>query len=150
MSEFGASVRRRLTDQARRMQKQAIKRPLDAGTVPTTNVVLSVTKARVVRAFLAVERCNCTGETPIWHASVTVWSTLTQRRLHAEAMAREVAEILLEGVGEETTLWWWHEEALVGHLRAHLTSGEADHAPPSIPGPDDHDEPGEWYQRKVS
>lgn len=134
------------------IQRVARARPLDANHVPGPHLqnVWRLPPAHAVLATVAVERCGCMHGTPLWHASVSVWSVLTRSKVPAEAATRQVAELCLTGAGEARSLWWWNEVANVGHLRAHMTEREAIGVPPSEPASDDHDEAGDWYERRTS
>lgn len=97
---------------------------------------------------MSVESCGCLAETPLWHVSVSVWSLVTRAKMPDEVTALAVCEAMLTGVGQERSLWWWNPAVRVGHLRSHLTAAEALAVPPHVPGPEDHQEDGEWYDRK--
>lgn len=101
-------------------------------------------------ASMSVESCGCLSETPLWHVSVSVWSKLGVK-VNDPAAALAAAEALLHGVGSEDSLWYWHDvPVLIGHLRSHLTTGEAQHVPDHQAGSEDHEEDGEWYKRRLS
>lgn len=132
------------------MQRRAIARPIDVGEMPTIQEQWGYGGgARAVLGSMSVESCGCLSETPIWHVSVSAWSLITRRKLDDEATTRAACEAMLHGVGSVDSLWWWNPDVRVGHLRSHLTGAEAHAVPAHIPGPEDHQEDGEWYRRAV-
>lgn len=139
-----------IREHAAAMQRRAIAHPLDAGEMPTIQAQWSYDGgARGVLGSMSVESCGCLSETPLWHVSVSAWSLITRKKLDDEGVARAACEALLTGVGSVDSLWWWNPNARVGHLRSHLTAAEAHAVPAHIPGPEDHQEDGEWYRRST-
>ena len=125
----------------------ALSRPLPPGgdTRPYTRQTRA-SGGRVVTACLTTEICGCLG--PVWHCSVS--TQLPGVRLLAdEPFAHGIARNMLRAVGTPNReLWWWNPEALVGHLRVHLTNGELLRMGlVEAELPDDHDEPGVWLDR---
>lgn len=66
---------------------------------------------------------------PVWHASISVWSAVTERKLDRPAVAERYGVDLLRGVGGDTEWWYWNPAALVGHIRVPVTEREYRYCP---------------------
>lgn len=131
--------------------ERALAFPLNAGEQPSPfhGMVVPITneRTRYAQVLLTTERCGCLGETPLWHCSIVIRSTIVRSFQNREDQARRIAEELLDGRGEPRALWYWNADKRVGHLRTHATADEAALIPPSDALADDHDELGDWYER---
>ena len=129
------------------LRELALKRPLPPGGSVAPYTRRHMTSAGLLlTAAMTTEICGCLG--PVWHLSVSLQQPGVSM-VDGEVFCHMVARKMLEEVGRpERELWWWNTDALVGHLRVHLTNGELlRQGPVEAELPDDHDEPGVWLDR---
>jgi len=68
---------------------------------------------------------------PVWHASVSAWTTDQRRKLAKPRAAEREGVRLLAGVGGQDEWWVYSPAVRVGHLRVAVTEDENAAIPPA-------------------
>lgn len=69
---------------------------------------------------------------PVWHVSISVWSSDRATKRNEPLIARAEAVKLLRGVGGDREWWIWNRQARIGHLRVAVTAEENARVPAGV------------------